>query len=180
MRNLRLGCALLLLPALVHAGVGYDVAVRPVDQTNLSLAGRAAAPVVTSYVVDGAKVRVGGANAKTAYLFKDQTMYVIDNASRVVHVLKHATLSQVTAHYVDAVKQLQDAAAAAPAEQRAAAEQKAADMKSASDRLLKPVQRDYRVTVRFESVDGHACRIWEEQESGAKRLELCVAPSSPA
>jgi hypothetical protein len=25
-------------------------------------------------------------------------------------------------------------------------------------------------------VDGHACRIWEEREKDAKRLELCVAP----
>jgi hypothetical protein len=109
-------------------------------------------------------------------LFKDRTMTVIDNTSRSVHVLRHATLSQVAAHYADAVKQLEVAAAAAPPEQRAAAEQKAADMKAASDRLREPVPRDYRVTVRFESVDGHACRIWEERESGAKRLELCVAP----
>jgi hypothetical protein len=34
------------------------------------------------------------------------------------------------------------------------------------------------VTVRFESVDGRACRIWEEREKEAKRLELCVAPSA--
>jgi hypothetical protein len=42
--------------------------------------------------------------------------------------------------------------------------------------MRQSVARDYRVTVRFESVDGRACRVWEESESGAKRLELCVAP----
>jgi len=40
----------------------------------------------------------------------------------------------------------------------------------------RPVPRDYRLTARFESADGRACRIWEERENGAKRLELCVAP----
>lgn len=169
-------CLALLLPVTGNAGVTYDLAVRPVDQTNLALAGTAAVPVVTQYFVDGGKVRVGGSSAKTVYVFKDRTMYVVDNPSHVVHVLKHATLAQVAAHYTDAVRQLEDAAAAAPPAQRGAAEQKAADLKSASERLLQPVQRDYRVTVRFESVDGHACRIWEERESGAKRLELCVAP----
>lgn len=32
------------------------------------------------------------------------------------------------------------------------------------------------MTARFESVDGHNCRVWEERENDAKRLELCVAP----
>jgi hypothetical protein len=49
-------------------------------------------------------------------------------------------------------------------------------MKAVSDRLLQPVPRDYRITTRFESADGRACRIWEERENGTKRLELCVAP----
>lgn len=168
--------ALLLVPVLADAGVSYDISVRPVDQTNMSLGAPSAAPVVTRYFVEEGKVRVGGANAKVVYLFKDRTMYVIDQASRSVHVLRHATLNQVAAHYADAVKQLEDAAANAPPDKRAEAEQKAADMKVVSDRLRQPVSREYRVTVRFESVDGRACRIWEEREGGAKRLEMCVAP----
>jgi hypothetical protein len=170
--------ALLLMPVLANAGVMYDIAVRPVDQTNMALAAPAHAPVVTQYFVEDGKVRVGGTNAKSIYVFKDRTMYVIDNPARTVHVLKHATLSQVIAHYTDAVKQLEDAAASAPSDERAEAEQKAADMKAVSDRLRQPVPREYRVTVRFESVDGRACRIWEERENGAKHLELCVAPAA--
>ena len=171
--------ALLLTPVLGHAGVVYDMAVRPLDQSNI--AGQApdspaAGAVVTRYFVDGGQVRVGGPDAKTFYVFKDRTMEVIDNPARAVHVLKHATLGQVAAHYTDSVKQLENAAATAPSDTRAQAEQKAADMKAASDRLLQRVARDYRVTVRFESVDGHACRIWEEREQEAKRMELCVAP----
>jgi len=34
------------------------------------------------------------------------------------------------------------------------------------------------MTARFETVDGHSCRVWEEHENDAKRLELCVAPAA--
>jgi hypothetical protein len=173
--------ALLLNPASANAGVGYDVVIQPVDQSNMALASPTAprlAPVTTRYFAEDGKVRVGAADAKTAYVFKDQTMYVIDHAARTVHVLKHATLLQVAAHYADAVKQLEDAAASAAPDDRAEAQHKAAAMKELSERMRQPVARDYRVTVRFESVDGHACRIWEEREQDAKRLELCMAPTA--
>jgi hypothetical protein len=169
--------SLLLLPVIAYSGVVYEVAIRPVD-ANMQLTAVAEPPVVTQCYVDDGNVRVGGTHAKMVYLFKNGIMYAIDNPARTVHVLKHATLSQLTAHYAAAVKQLEDAAAGAPPGERATAEQKATDMKAASERLQQPVARDYRVTARFESVDGRACRIWEERESGAKRLELCVAPTS--
>ena len=169
--------ALLLIPVLATASVTYDVAVRAIDQSNIGLAAPGVpAPVVTQYFVEEGKVRVGGPNAKSVFVFKDRAMYVIDNPARSVHVLKHATLSQVAAHYDDIVKQLEFAAANTPPDQRAGAEKKAADMKLVSDRLRQLVLRQYRVTVRFESVDGRACRIWEEREGGAKHMELCVAP----
>lgn len=171
--------ALLLSPLAANAGVVYDLAVRSVDQSEIALISPNApssVPRVTQYFVEDGKVRVGGAKAKTLYVFKDRTMYVIDNPSRIVHVLRHQTLSQVAVHYAQAVKQLEDAAVNAAPEDRAEAQRKAADMKEVSDRMRRPVLREYRVTVRFESVEGHACRIWEERERDAKRLELCVAP----
>jgi hypothetical protein len=172
-------CVLLLTPMLADAGVVYDVAIRSVGPTNLAVSApesSAVGAVVTHYFVQDGRVRVGGPNAKIIYVFDDRTMDVIDNTTHTVHVLAHATLGQVAAHYAEAVKQLENAAATAPPDSRAEAEQKAVDMKAASDRLLQRVARDYRVTVRFESVDGHACRIWEERERDAKRMELCVAP----
>jgi hypothetical protein len=131
---------------------------------------------VTHYFVDDGKVRVGGPSAKTAYIFKDRTLYVVDNTARAVSVLKHATLSEIAAHYDDVLQQLDHAAANAPSDQRAAAEQKAAAVQAVNERLRQPVLREYRVTVRFELVDGRSCRIWEEREKDAKRLELCIAP----
>jgi hypothetical protein len=172
--------AVTALTAVAQAGVLYDVEVRPLDQTNLapSSPGAAAPAVVTQYFAEGGKVRIGGPNAKMVYLFMDGLMLAIDHTARAVHVLKHATLTQVAQHYADAVKQLETAAATAPADQRADAQSKAESMKAVSDRLLQPVTRDYRVTARFESADGRACRIWEEREGGAKRLELCIAPTA--
>jgi len=169
---------LLLVPVLAHAGVAYDVAVRDVDESNLSLGGAPPASTVTHCFVEDGKVRIAAASGKMAYLFEGSTMYVIDNPLRTVHLLRHATLSQFAAHYADAVKQLETAAANSPAPERPAAEQKAADMRAVSERLREPVAREYRVTARFESVDGRACRIWEEREGEAKRLELCVAPAA--
>jgi hypothetical protein len=173
--------ALGLSPVLANAGVLYDLTVRPVDQSNLthvSPSVPAAAPAITEYYVQDGKVRIGGPYAKRVFVFKDRTIYIIDNASRTVHVLKRATLSEVVAHYADEVKQLEEAAASAPAEERTEAQRKAAAMREVSDRIGQRVPRDYRVTVRIESVDGHACRIWEEREKDAKRMELCVAPAA--
>jgi hypothetical protein len=173
--------ALGLSPVLANAGVLYDLTVRPVDQSNLTHVSPgvlAPAPAVTEYFVADGKVRIGGAYAKRVFLFKDRSIYVIDNTSRTVHVLKRATLGEVAAHYADEVKKLEEAVASAPAEERAEAQRKAAAMREVSERMQQPVPRDYRVTVRIESVDGHACRIWEEREKDAKRLELCVAPAA--
>ncbi|HTV95169.1 MAG TPA: hypothetical protein VME42_04185 [Steroidobacteraceae bacterium] len=168
--------ALLLGPVVASAGVVYDFTVQPVDQNFAPGSPGEAAPTVTRYFVVDDMVRAGGPGAKTAYIFKNGTVYVIDGDSRSVRVFKHATLSEVAAHYAEAVKQLEDAAASAPPEDRAQAQRRAADMKEASDRLQQPVARDFRMTARFESVGGHDCRIWEESEDDAKRLELCVAP----
>jgi hypothetical protein len=112
------------------------------------------------------------------FLFKAKTMTVIDMAQHSCHVLQRATTAQFLAHYADEVRLLRDAAARAPDEQRADAQHKAEVMQEISDRRQTPIQRDYKVTVRFNSVDGRACRIWEERENGAKRLEICVAPAS--
>ena len=180
MRHVALA-ALLLSPVLAKAGVIYQITVRSVDQTNMapdSPAAPAPTPVVREYFVEDGKVRAGGAHAKTVFLFKDQTVYVIDHPARTVRVLKRVTLRQVAAHYADVVKQLEEAAARAPPEERAEALRKVADMREMSDRMRQPVIHEYRVTVRSESVDGHACRIWEEHEKDAKRLEICVAPAS--
>jgi hypothetical protein len=179
---LRYAFALLFCPVIANAGVVYDFNEQLVDQSNLASVAPSGSsyggPLVTRCFVDKGRVRLGAPGAKTVYLIEDRTVYVIDEASRSVRVLEHATLSDVAAHYADAVKRLQEAAANAPPADRAEAQRKADDLKAARDRLLQPVPREYTMTARFEAVDGHGCRIWEEREGGVKRLELCVAPTA--
>ncbi len=175
---LRHAITLMLIPTMAQAGVFYDLTVQPIDPADVEHAtgGPPAPPTVSHYYVEGGKVRISTATARTLYLFEDRTLYVIDNPAKTVHLLKHATLDQVAAHYTDTVRGLEEAAARAPPDERAQAERKAADMKVISDRMLAPLPRAYKVTVRFETVEGRSCRIWEERENDAKRLELCVAP----
>jgi hypothetical protein len=40
--------------------------------------------------------------------------------------------------------------------------------------------REYRMSDRSETVEEHACRIWEATQDGNKILELCVAPGESA
>lgn len=168
-------------PGVAVAAVGYELSVQPVEQSLAAPASRsdpAPAAVLTEYFVDHANVRIGGDAAKTLFLFKGPTMTVIDTVGRRCHVLKHAATADFLAHYADAVRLLKEAAARAPPNERDDAEQKAASLQAISDRLQTPIERDFKETARFDAVEGHACRVWEERENGAKRLEICVAPES--
>jgi len=169
---------LLCLPVLARAGVSYEFSVEAVDPSLAPVPVNAPVgkPVPREYFVDHGEVRVGGAGSSLGLLFKDRTMFVIDARQRTVHVLKSATTADFTARYANAVKQLDAAAAAAAPQDRAEAQRKADDMRAIERRLTEAAPRDFRVTVRFETVDGHDCRIWEERENGVKRLEFCVAP----
>jgi hypothetical protein len=165
----RLVLGLVLMSGAAHAGVVYEL-------THRSFALQPSAPHVAHYVIQDDKVRIAGSDATLVYIFKDQTIYMINNTSRSVDAKKDATLDQIEAKYAETVKKFQDAVAAAPPDKRAMLEQTARNMKEVGERQSQPVPRDYRITDRSESVDGHACRIWEEHESGVRRLELCVAP----
>jgi len=167
---------MLSVPLPAHAGVSWQMTVESVDASNLapvSVTDPSAKPVTRDYFVDHGQVRVGGDSL--SYLFKGSTMYVIDARQRTVHVLKSATIAAFAAHYASAVQQLEQAAAAAPPQSADGLKSKADAMRAIEQRLTQAAPRDFRVTVRFENVDGHACRIWEERENGEKRLEFCVA-----
>jgi hypothetical protein len=176
-----LAAMVLEVRGLASAAVWYELSVQPVDQSLAAPASRSDAPapaVLTEYFVDHANVRIGGDAAKTLFLFKGPTLTVIDPAEHRCHVLQRATNAAFLAHYTDEVRLLKDAAARAPIDERGAAEQKAATLQAISDRLQTPIERDFKETARFDSVEGRACRVWEERENGAKRLEICVAPES--
>jgi hypothetical protein len=157
--------ALVLMTGSANAGVVYDVSHRTLVQPPT-------APEITQYFVQDDNVRVGASDANPIFIFKNKTIYVIDSTSRSVQAATNATLAQAAAKFANSVKKLEDAAATAPPENRAMAQEMAANMKELGERQQQPVPRDYRRTNRTESVDGRGCRIWEERESGAKRLEF--------
>jgi len=162
---------LLLVPELAHAGATYTV-------TRTDLTRPATPPTVTEYFVQNGSVRISAVHATPDYIFKGGAIYVIDNTKRSAQVFTHATLDQVAATEAQAAKRLQDAAAQAPPGQRAMAEKMASATAAAIERQQHLVRPEYQITDRSESVGGHTCRIWEERESGAKRLEFCVAASA--
>src|SRR5665213_2635870 len=166
---MRLIIGLALISGAAHAGVAYEL-----NQRSLTL--QPSASHVAHYSIQDDKVRVAEASdAALVLIFKDQTIYILNNTLRSVVAQKYATLTQIAAKYADTVRHFEDAVATAPPDKRAMLEQSARQMKEDAGRRSQPVPRDYRITDRSESVDGHGCRIWEEHEMGAKRLELCVA-----
>lgn len=168
------------VPVLAQAGVSYQLSVEAVDAGNVAPVSALPPPqpAIRNYFVEHGEVRVDGAGGSLAYLFKDRTMFVIDVRQRIVHVLKSATTADFLARYATAVKQLDAVAATAAPEDRVDAQRRAESMRAVEQRLTQTTPRDFRLTVRFENVDGHRCRIWEERENGAKRLEFCVAPAT--
>jgi hypothetical protein len=160
---------LMLQPMTAGAGTSYVV-------TNKSLSAQDAWSSAAQYFVQEGAVRAAGLNAHTVYLFKDTRAFVIDNDSKVVQVVKSATVVQARKQIDDRVTDVKDAAAKLPPEKRAVMDKMAADMQALNDRQRVAVPRAYHPTDRSEAVDGHTCRIWEAEEWQAKRFEICIAP----
>ena len=157
-------------PALADAGTLYKV-------TSRFLAEAPSPPVSVQYFVEEGSVRAGSPDAKVVLVFRDRTIYVIDNVARTILITSNATLDQASAKIAETAKNLGALATAAPADERAMKEQAASVVEGMNARWRGPVRREYLATERSEVVDDKRCRIWEMIEAGVKRLELCVAPA---
>ncbi len=162
--------ALLSLPALANAGVTYQM-------TTQSFGRLGGGPSSSDYVVQGDKIRINASDGKTVFIFRDESIYVIDSVARSAQVLRHATLEESARQLHESVKRLEALAASAAPDRRAMSEQAAAMTKDIEERRRRQVTRDYRMTDRMEKSEGRACHMWEEWEQDAKRLELCVVPA---
>jgi len=167
---MRYALALLLFPVLAEAGTSYVV-------TNRSLEPHDTSRSLAQFLADGGRVRAGGLDASTVYLFEDAKVYVVDNSSRSVRVVTSALVGQSN-ETEERIKIVEAAAAQLPPEKRTVMEKMAADMRAMDERRRLPVPREYRLTDRSEAIEGRSCRIWEGLESDAKRFELCVAAAS--
>jgi hypothetical protein len=165
-----LGLLLLLwLPA--HAGTSYTI-------TSTSLLPHRSSISTAQYFVQDQQVRAGGPDTPMFYVFKDAKVYVVDQSSKTMQVVTSALVAQAADKMDERVTSLEASAASLPPDRRAILEKMAADLKSLNDSQRLPVPREFYVTDRSQSVDGHACRIWEAFEWKAKRFEFCVAPKS--
>ncbi len=163
---------LALLPMGAGAGTSYVV-------TNKGMSPHNAASSVAQYAVQDGAVRAAGLDARTVYLFTEGKAYVIDNAAKTIQVVTSATVAQAQTRMDERVAAVKDTAANLPPDKRAVLDKMAADMQAMNDSRRVAVPREYRLTDRSESVDGHACRIWEAFEWQTKRFDVCVA-SKPA
>jgi len=163
--SLRFALPLLLLSAPAAAGVSYLMSTRGAASTS-------------AYFVEGERVRINASDGKTVYIFRDQSITVIDTAARSGQLLRRATLEESERQLDESLQRMQTLAASAPPEQKAMADQGVATILHIRENNRRAIPRDYRRTDRTEASDGRPCRVWEEWEGGAKRLELCVVPAS--
>ena len=75
--------ALLSLPGLANAGVTYQM-------TTQSFGRLAGGPFSSDYVMEGDKIRINASDGKTVFIFRDESIYVIDSVTRSAQVLRHA------------------------------------------------------------------------------------------
>jgi hypothetical protein len=167
--TVRLILGLALIPIFAHAGVVYEMTGRSLtDPPKLSSAAH--------YVVQGDAIRVATSDGRSVFIFKDDTIYGVDNTLRSVSVSRHETLDQLSATIAEDRRKMEDAVSSAPPDKRAMFAESARATNEELEALFQPVQHDFRKTDHIESVDGHDCRIWEEHDGNAKRYEFCVAP----
>jgi hypothetical protein len=162
---------LFLCPIGACAGTSYVL-------TNKSLLPRDSAVSVAQYYVQDRKVHAAGVDGRRAYLFEDAKVYVIDHGAKSIQVVTSALTTQAADKLDERVASIEESAAKLPPDRRAVLQKMAADMKALNDSRRQPVPRDFHVTDRSDTVDGHACRIWEAFEWDRKRFEFCVAPKS--
>jgi len=163
--------SLLLLPELCGAGVTYQMRTQ-------SFGRLAGGPTSSDYSVEGDRMRIEASDGKTVFIFRDETIYVLDTGAHSAQVRRHATLAESARQIDESVKRLEVFAANAPADRRATVDQAVAINKDIAARYHRPVLRDYRKTDRMESLEGRSCHVWEVWEQDAKWLELCVVPTA--
>jgi hypothetical protein len=161
--------ALLLMPALTQAATSYTLTMR-----SLTPQEKPPAPVVAQVSVEAGKVRVDAGNG-SPMIFRDDSIYSIDDKTRTVRVVRNATYDQGAARMVENLKQLRAARETSPPEKRAFLDEAITHLEQINALARRPAARALQATTRSESVDGLKCQVWEQHEGGIKSLELCVA-----
>ncbi len=119
-----------------------------------------------------------GRSGTVATLYKNEAMYVIEDASRSYRVIDQATMEQMAGRMGDAMAKMREQMAKMPPEQRAMMEQM---MKQRGGTMMngaphKPAIYDAQATGGSETVNGRSCKLWNVTRDGALAQQLCVVP----
>jgi hypothetical protein len=155
-----------MLAAVADAGTVLEM-------VNRNLAGGNQESVSTTYAQDG-RMRVETQPGDSVMIFKDDTIYNIDNKDRSYTVMDRASMQKLAAQLSPALKQMQEQMAKMSPEQRAQMERM---MGGRMPGAAKPDSQQVRKTTRTGTVAGHGCTYVEMLEENVVEEEMCVAPS---
>lgn len=124
-------------------------------------------------------VQAGALRAETSdgdiVLFRNDTLYMIDNAERSYRTMDKATMEKLAGTLGTAMQQMQAQLANLPPEQRAQVEQLLGG-RLGGGAGQKPDVYETVDTGRSDSAAGRACRNWQVKRNGVIESEVCVAP----
>lgn len=159
----------LLLPGLAGADVAYTM-------STANPAGLGAPPTLAFYAGQGGRLRAAAADGHLTYLFRDRTLYVVEEPAHAVHQIIRATVAQVAAAREQQARQIEASAATYSGEKREQMRHLAEQMRAMSAHRDDVLVFEYRRTARRRTVDGIGCQVVEAAVRGTKRFEFCVAP----
>jgi hypothetical protein len=161
-----LSLSLMLAAGFAHAGTILESVNRDLDNP-------AESSTVRTYAQDG-KMRVEQKPEGSLMIFKNDTLYTIDERQKSYAVMDRATMKRMAEQMSPAIKQMQEQLAKMPPEQRAQMEQMMGGRGMPG--MAKKKQKLLRKTARTDKIGSYACTYVEQHEDGIKTEELCIVP----
>lgn len=160
--------AILLMAGSAHAGT-------VMESLNKDLAGNRAESTTTTYAQAG-QMRVEPGTNDGFLIFKNDTLYSINNKDKNYLVMDRATMKKMIDQINPMMKQMQEQLAKMPPEQRAQMER----MMGKKIPGMGPASvQEVRKTARTGKIGGYSCNYVEVAEDGVVANELCVvAPAA--
>ena len=156
--------------SIVALAIGTAQAGTVLETVNRDLPAGANANTIMTHAQDG-KLRVETKPGDTLMIFKDDTIYSINNKEKSYYAMDRAAMKRMADQISPALKQMQEQLAKMPPEQRAQMEKM---MGSRMPGMARQKTQEIRKTGRTDKIGGYSCSYVEVHEDGALSDELCV------
>jgi hypothetical protein len=173
---------LVLFVALAGVSLGTQAGI-VIEYVNRNATTGKEEPLQTMWIQSGlARMESNAARMGTvATIFKNESMYVIDDGTKSYRVMDKASIDQMAGTLNDAMAKMREQMAKMPPEQRAMMEQMmkqqgVGGMMNSGPQ--KPVTYDAQAAGGTETVNGKSCKLWNVTRDGALTQQLCVVPVS--